>query len=960
MLKLKFVFLFLLCCSARLSYAQFAVTNTMPCDTERVRVYLPPFTDPMFTSMLCADDPENPIYDGNQYYMFDVTFPPDAGSITVLSGQENQISTNTTLVFRATANSYLYPPHFTVHIIGYKRRLIGGSYDVCFTQDIFVSPMKRVTLSGATNVEIEGPHTYTVTDIPGVTWTWSVPQGWTTISSTTNTITVIPGPGVAGSQTISATPSQFLANSCGLPASLNVAVSSCAFSGVSDYDFCNPETNWTTSFRSFEYGNPTSEGNGNKFPRMMGDFNGDGKDDLIGFGNTAVAVGLSTGSSFYVNTWFNDFTYGNGGYTQDKYPRHIGDFNGDGKDDILCFGPLFTMPALSTGSSFSIAGFTPTSHLSYAEGFTGNHLPRKVGDFNGDGKDDIIGFGHHSVTVGLSTGNSFNVSSWGTVFNSTDFSDENKWPRMLGDFNGDGKTDVIGFGNSSVTVGISTGSGFNTSTWTTEFTYGTSGGMSQHNRPRAIGDFNGDGKDDIIVSGDHRIWVALSNGSSFDYAGEWQFAGGYADSYWNPADFSSLTTRPNLLIADVNADGKDDLVGFTEEGTFVSFSTGSRFECPAKTEMLSLASQYHSKDARFVGNFDNTDDMLELVALDHDVVQVMNCKTCTSSVANVNVNGHYAMSKESGYQGWKLDVYKFCSNDLRLDVSQTLCEDRYFVTVREFDINTWTFQSTVYESGWIVQNAPNTIDLSSLNLVPGKLYWVDFGVGPTWNVKSFGVRITDPVAGFTLSPKQTRTMTSLGIPFVINGYCSNTVSAGANGSSSVCAEEYRYEISEVFPPFMIPSATPLQQIPAGGGWNPGPLTTNSFDVTGMVSGKLYVIRLYIRSNGITSTSQHFMEKIGPCTINPGGGGSAGIQLADEGESQLYPNPALNQISVNITDYGVPVVSGSIYDSHGRCVRNLELNGNSHNTVDINSLAPGMYFITLQANGKSEKISFVKQ
>ena len=67
----------------------------------------------------------------------------------------------------------------------------------------------------------------------------------------------------------------------------------------------------------------------------MGDFNGDGKDDLAkaftdnGLASMDVDVHLSTGSGFGIQRW----TTRQGGFW-DAQQWLAGDFNGDGKDDL--------------------------------------------------------------------------------------------------------------------------------------------------------------------------------------------------------------------------------------------------------------------------------------------------------------------------------------------------------------------------------------------------------------------------------------------------------------------------------------------------------------------------------------------------------------------------------------------------------------------------------------------------
>jgi hypothetical protein len=138
---------------------------------------------------------------------------------------------------------------------------------------------------------------------------------------------------------------------------------------------------------------------------LAGDFDGDGKTDIVTFtrADSGLAiVSLSNGSGCEpATTWHSHFALGN------EVPA-VGDFNGDGRDDIVTFtrgelGVVFV--SLSDGTTFSqIAS-------KWHERF---EIPA-VGDFNGHGKADIAAFTQGDlgdVFVWLSDGTMFVREAW--------------------------------------------------------------------------------------------------------------------------------------------------------------------------------------------------------------------------------------------------------------------------------------------------------------------------------------------------------------------------------------------------------------------------------------------------------------------------------------------------------------------------------------------------------------------
>ncbi|GHJ47922.1 hypothetical protein Cs7R123_52640 [Catellatospora sp. TT07R-123] len=246
---------------------------------------------------------------------------------------------------------------------------------------------------------------------------------------------------------------------------------------------------------------------------LTGDFNGDGRDDIATFTHAPlndVYVALSTGSGFGAGAkWHDWFAGGN------EIPA-VGDVNGDGRDDIVTFthdGEGDVYVALSNGTSF--VGTAAKWHEFFAPW---GEFPA-LGDVNGDGRDDLITFTQGStddVFVALSTGTSFGAGQkWHDFFGLTGES-----PRV-GDVNGDGRDDIVVFTcdtNADVFVALSTGTGFTGTTARWNDFFCTAGEFPY------LADANGDGKDDILVftqAATNDVYVGLSNGTSFAAGVKW-------------------------------------------------------------------------------------------------------------------------------------------------------------------------------------------------------------------------------------------------------------------------------------------------------------------------------------------------------------------------------------------------------------------------------------------------------
>ncbi|HYP55143.1 MAG TPA: FG-GAP-like repeat-containing protein [Solirubrobacterales bacterium] len=305
-------------------------------------------------------------------------------------------------------------------------------------------------------------------------------------------------------------------------------------------------------------------------PPWRPSFNGDTMDDLIVADpvNARFAVATSDGWSLG-STGTGSWLTGWGG---EPVWADVGDFNGDNRSDLISADPVnarFAV-ALSNGSSLGATGSGP-----WLTGWGGNPTWADVGDFNGDRKSDLIVADsvNGQFAVATSSGTSLGASGSGPWL--TGWGGNPTWADV-GDFNGDGKDDLIvsNATNNTYAVALSSGAQLGaagTGMWLS--------GWDGSPEWAGVGDFNGDGRDDLIMADptNARYAVAISNGSSLSGSGTGVWLTGWGgDPEW--AD-----------VADVNGDGKDDLiVSNPANNTYaVALSNGTQLGAPGSGVWLS-------------------------------------------------------------------------------------------------------------------------------------------------------------------------------------------------------------------------------------------------------------------------------------------------------------------------------------------------------------------------------------
>jgi hypothetical protein len=293
--------------------------------------------------------------------------------------------------------------------------------------------------------------------------------------------------------------------------------------------------------------------------RPMADLNGDGKADLICRVPLApepekdIFIDYSNSAGTYTGTnWSTNMSFCN----RSNDELYVGDFNGDGKADLLCHDPTTGHLAIDFADS---GGYFGGLDWQRNADWCISSSRMSVGDFNGDGRDDIL---CHIESAGTYT-LEIDYYDLGLKFTGPDWTRrvENAiWCTtglLVGDFNGDSRDDLLCLTGTSWRVHFASSSG----------RFGSSDVWNKnHSRPcvswRAhIGDFNGDGRDDVLCEEEED-----ANGDRFLSIDYWNWlpipisAYGFAGTDWRGAANWCHHAGSELHVGDFNGDGRDDLL----------------------------------------------------------------------------------------------------------------------------------------------------------------------------------------------------------------------------------------------------------------------------------------------------------------------------------------------------------------------------------------------------------------
>lgn len=270
---------------------------------------------------------------------------------------------------------------------------------------------------------------------------------------------------------------------------------------------------------------------------VSGDFNGDGQTDVAARqqGTGRLLVGIAGKARFQSQLWAN---HANPNKWQGLL---VGDFDGDGRDDLAEYDTTEERWRV-----YRLEGAEVVKEFWYDFAVSNpNWAAFAAGDYNGDGRDDILSLDANTgdLIVLFSNGSSFAPSGWQTLPN------DGEWQFVqAADFDGNGRDDLAAYDPSAgtwwVVKGLAGDRGAVPQLW---FAYVN---KSQTYLDQVAGDFTGDGKADIVayLPTTGRLKVLISDGV------------GFRRGIWGRVPARANVTQ--IMVTDFNNDGRDDVVAW--------------------------------------------------------------------------------------------------------------------------------------------------------------------------------------------------------------------------------------------------------------------------------------------------------------------------------------------------------------------------------------------------------------